>query len=384
MSNVLFTLGLHEIPLGAALLLAVLAGLILLCLLFWRQGRAREEAAQELALRTQEADQRLRDLARIQHETAGRVQSMAEVLSQRQSELARVVAERLDVTSHRLNQSMAHASNATHESLTRIAERLVMVEAAERSLSDLSAQVLSLRETLSNKQARGAFGQGRMEAIIADGLPKGSYAFQHTLSNGKRPDCAIFLPGDARPLVIDAKFPLESITQFREARTADARKAAATRLRTDLMKHVNDVAARYLLAGETQDIALIFVPSESVYADIQEHMDAVVQAAFRARVILVSPSLMMLAVQLVQAIARDARMREEADRIRTEVGALIEDVSRLRERVNDLGRHFSQAGDDLAKLTISADKISRRGARLQNLEFEETRGETHSGNTVPL
>lgn len=381
MSDVLFNLGEYPVSPGMAAAVAGLVMLALLCLILWRQGRMREMAAMELALRTQEADQRLRDLARIQHETAGRVQSMAEVLSQRQSELARVVAERLDHTSHRLNQSMANASSSTHESLTRIAERLMMVEAAERSLSDLSAQVLSLRETLSNKQARGAFGQARMEAIIADGLPKGSYAFQHTLSNGKRPDCAIFLPGDPRPLIIDAKFPLESVTQFREARTAEARKAAATRLRTDLMKHVNDVATRYLLAGETQDIALIFVPSESVYADIQEHMDAVVQAAFRARVILVSPSLMMLAVQLVQAIARDARMREEADRIRTEVGALIEDVARLRERVNDLGRHFSQAGDDLAKLTISADKISRRGARLQQLEFGEAPEQTHSGNS---
>ncbi len=373
MSDELFTIGGYPFALGEALLLVVAVALGILALVLWRQGRARDDAAMEQALRAQEADQRMRDLARIQHETAGRVQSMAEVLSQRQSELARVVAERLDATSHRLGQTMASASNATHESLTRIAERLVMVEAAERSLSDLSAQVLSLRETLSNKQARGAFGQARMEAIIADALPKGGYAFQHTLSNGKRPDCAIFLPGDPRPLIVDAKFPLESVTLFREARTPEARKAGATRLRADLMKHVNDVASRYLLAGETQDIALIFIPSESVHAEIHEHMDSVIQAAFRARIVLVSPSLLMLAVQLAQAIARDARMQEEAHRIRTEVGALVEDVSRLRERVVDLGRHFGQAGDDLAKLTISADKIARRGARLQQLEFEDTR-----------
>ncbi|MGE4373335.1 MAG: DNA recombination protein RmuC [Xanthobacter sp.] len=372
MSDVLFTMAGHGFSLVETLALAGLVLVAILGLALWRQGRARADATLEMALRAQEADQRMRDLARIQHETAGRVQSMAEVLSQRQSELARVVADRLDDTSHRLGQTMANASHATHESLTRIAERLVMVEAAERSLSDLSAQVLNLRETLSNKQARGAFGQARMEAIISDGLPKTAFAFQYTLSNGRRPDCVIFLPGDSRPLVIDAKFPLESVTQFREARNAEARKAAATRLRNDLMKHVNDVSQRYLLAGETQDIALIFVPSESVYADIQEHMDAVVQAAFRTRVVLVSPTLLMLAVQLVQAISRDARMREEADRIRAEVGALVDDVARLRERVNDLSRHFGQAGDDLAKLTISADKISRRGARLEQLEFGDS------------
>ncbi len=315
-------------------------------------------------------EQRVRDLVRIQAETAGRVQSMTEVISQRQSELARAVAERLDSTSYRLGESMNASARATHESLTRLAERLMMVEAAEKSLADLSSQVLSLRQTLSNKQARGAFGQARMEAIVSDGLPKDSFAFQYTLSGGRRPDCAVFLPGDPLPLLIDAKFPLESVTAFREATSAAMKEYAAERLRADLMKHVNDVADRYLVPGETQDIALIFVPSESVYGDIHEHFDAVIQEAFRARVVLVSPSLLMLAIQVVQAIAKDARMREQADLIRAEVGALVQDVTRLRERVGDLGKHFAQAGDDVAKVLVSADKIAKRGMRLEQLEFE--------------
>jgi DNA recombination protein RmuC len=245
-----------------------------------------------------------------------------------------------------------------------------MVETAERTLGDLSAQVVSLRETLANKQARGAFGQARMEAIVSDGLPRGSFAFQYTLSNGKRPDCAIFLPGDARPLLIDSKFPLEAVTAFREAPSAEHRKAAGQRLRNDLLKHVYDVAGRYFIPGETQDVALIFVPSESVYAEISEHFDGVVQEAYRQRVVLVSPSLLMLAVQVVQAIAKDARMREEADRVRAEVGALVEDVSRLRERVGDLAKHFAQVGDDVQRVIISADKIARRGLRLEQLDFD--------------
>lgn len=372
MTDALFTLAGYKVPVAEVLAAAVAAGGLLLVAVavgLWRAANARAVRAAEEALRAQEFDRRMRDLARIQHETAGRVQSLAEVLSQRQSELARAVAERLDATSHRIGESMSASARATHESLTRIAERLVMVEQAERSLSDLSAQVVSLRDTLANKQARGAFGQARMEALISDGLPRDSFAFQHTLSNGRRPDCAIFLPGDARPLVIDAKFPLESVTLFREAPSAEARKAAAARLKADLMKHVTDVAERYLLPGETQDIALIFVPSESVYGEIQEHFDAVVQAAFRARIVLVSPSLLMLAVQLVQAIAKDARMRAEADRIRAEVGALVDDVARLRERVGELSRHFGQVGDDVAKVLISADKIAKRGMRLEQLEF---------------
>ncbi|MCL8380642.1 DNA recombination protein RmuC [Xanthobacter aminoxidans] len=373
MPVVLFTFGgrpftVAEAAAVAAAVLALLLFLVLVTLV--RQSRARAAAVAEEALRRDEMDRRLRELVRVQSETAGRVQSMTEILAQRQSELARAVSDRLDQTSHRLGETLSTAARATHESLTRIAERLVMVETAERTLGDLSAQVVSLRETLANKQARGAFGQARMEAIVSDGLPRGSFAFQYTLSNGKRPDCAIFLPGDARPLLIDSKFPLEAVTAFREAPSAEHRKAAGQRLRNDLLKHVYDVAERYFIPGETQDVALIFVPSESVYAEISEHFDGVVQEAYRQRVVLVSPSLLMLAVQVVQAIAKDARMREEADRVRAEVGALVEDVSRLRERVGDLAKHFAQVGDDVQRVIISADKIARRGLRLEQLDFD--------------
>lgn len=374
MPVVLFTLAGRAVTLAEAV--AVGAGLLALLIFLSvvglvRQARGRAAAVAAEAERREEMDRRLRELARIQAETAGRVQSMTELLAQRQSELARAVSERLDSTSHRLGETLSTAARATHESLTRIAERLVMVEAAERSLADLSSQVVSLRETLANKQARGAFGQARMEAIVADGLPSGSFAFQYTLANGRRPDCAIFLPGDPRPLLVDSKFPLESVTAFREAPAPELRRAAGQRLRNDLLKHVHDVAERYLVPGETQDVALIFVPSESVYAEIGEHFDAVVQEAYRLRVVLVSPSLLMLAVQVVQAIAKDARMREEADRVRAEVTALVADVTRLRERAGDLAKHFAQAGDDVGRLLVSADKIARRGLRLEQLDFAD-------------
>lgn len=382
MPDVLFTLAGRAVTLAEAA--AVAAGLLALLVFLSvvslvRQSRVRAAMVTEEGQRREEMDRRLRELMRIQAETAGRVQSMTEVIAQRQSELARAVSERLDATSHRLGETLTTAARATHENLTRIAERLVMVEQAERSLSDLSSQVVALRETLANKQARGAFGQARMEAIVADGLPRGSFAFQYTLSNGRRPDCAIFLPGDPRPLLVDSKFPLEAVTAFREAPSPEARKAAGQRLRNDLLKHVYDVAERYLLQGETQDVALIFVPSESVYAEICEHFDGVVQEAYRLRVVLVSPSLLMLAVQVVQAIAKDARMREEADRVRVEVAALVDDVTRLRERVGDLAKHFAQVSDDVGRVLVSADKIARRGLRLEQLDFDDTPGAPAGG-----
>jgi DNA recombination protein RmuC len=214
-----------------------------------------------------------------------------------------------------------------------------------------------------------------MEAIVTDGLPKDAFAFQYTLSNGKRPDCAIFLPGDERPLIIDAKFPLEAITAFREARTDDERKTATQRLRQDIQKHVSDIEERYFLPGETQDMALMFVPSESVYADLHEHFDDLVQKAFRSRVLLVSPSLLMMAVQVLQAIVKDARMREAAEQIRAEVGKLMDDVHRLRDRAHNLQKHFAQASDDVGQVLISAEKVAKRGAQIEALELDEGPGE---------
>lgn len=385
MDQVLFVAGAYSVTLAQAIAgAAALAFALLLAVLVSVSRSAKQRAieADEQGRRAGDLEERLIQLARTQAETTGRVQSMTEVLAQRQGELARAVAERLDASSHRMGESLARASEATHENLTKLNERLALVDQARASLGELSGQVMSLRETLSNKQARGAFGEGRLQAIVADGLPRDSFSFQYTLVSGRRADCAIFLPGDRRPLLVDSKFPLEAVTAFREAPSPEMRKQAETRLKTDVGKHITDISDRYLVSGETQDIALMFVPSESVYAELHEHFDETIQRAFRARVIIVSPSLLMLAVQVVQAISKDARMREQADLIRAECGALVADVSRLRERIGNLGKHFGQVGEDVAQALISADKVARRGSRIEQLEFE---GEPISvADAIPL
>ena len=217
-----------------------------------------------------------------------------------------------------------------------------MIDSAQKNITDLASQVTSLQSVLANKQSRGAFGQARMEMIIQDGLPKDCYEFQATLTNKARPDCVVHLP-DGPPLVIDAKFPLEAVTAFREAKSDDDRKLATARVRADIAKHVGDIADKYLIPGETQDMALMFVPSESIYAELYDGFDDIFQKAYRAKVIIVSPSLLMLAIQVIQQIRRDARMREAAGKILIEVGLLIADVSRLRDRVENLDKHFGQA-----------------------------------------
>ena len=348
-------------PLAAAVVI-VLAGLALLAALVVVAVRALRRHDAEAA------DKQLVELARLQAETAVRIEGMRDLLAGRQAELHRAVNERLDSVSHHLNQSMTTSRQHTVESLQKLNERLVVIDTAQRNITDLASQVTSLQGVLTNKQQRGAFGQGRMELIVQDGLPKSCYEFQFTLSNKSRPDCAVFLP-DRRPLVIDAKFPLEAITAFRDAKGEDERKQAAARLRQDLGRHVGSIADKYLIPGETQDLALMFVPSESIYADLHDGFDDVVQKAFRSKVVIVSPSLLMLAIQVVQQIQRNSRMREAADQIHAEVGHLMDDLKRLHERVLKLQQHFGQANEDVRQILISAEKIERRGTRIQEVEF---------------
>ncbi|MEA2954034.1 MAG: recombination protein RmuC [Alphaproteobacteria bacterium] len=319
------------------------------------------------------ADDGMADLARLQAETAVRLQAMGDMLAGRQAELGRAVNERLDAVTQRLGQSMQTSTQQTVESLQKLNERIAVIDSAQKNLTDLTSQVTSLREVFANKQSRGAFGQGRMETIVQDGLPKTCYDFQFTLSNRLRPDCCIHMP-DKRPLVVDAKFPLESVTAYREAKSEDERTLSARQVRSDIGKHVADIAQKYLIPGETQDLALMFVPSESVYAELYDGFDDIFQKAYRAKVVIVSPSLLMLAIQVIQQIQKDARMREAADQIHTEVGHMMKDVRLLGDRVRKLQSHFGQTTEDMKDILTSTGKIEKRGERIREVEFggEET------------
>jgi len=307
-------------------------------------------------------------LTRAQADAAARLEAMIGMLAKGQSQLAHTVNERLDSVSHRLGDSLQKTNLSTTENLQKLAERLAVIDRAQKNITDLATQVTSLQGVLANKQSRGAFGQWRMEAIVQDGLPKGAYAFQHTLANKTRPDCCVFLP-DRRPLVIDAKFPLEGVTAYRDAKSDDQRKAAAARLRADVSKHVADIAEKYLIPGETQEMAFMFVPSESIYAELHDGFDDLVQKAYRARVVVVSPSILMLAIQVVQQVQRDARMREAADQIRDEVARLVKDVCLLGDRVRKLQTHFNQSNEDIRQAVISIDKIEAHGERIRQVEL---------------
>jgi DNA recombination protein RmuC len=287
--------------------------------------------------------------------------------------LTQSIGQRLDAMTGRLGQTMTEQTKSTHESLAKLQERLAVIDTAQNNIQSLAGQVVQLQAILSNKQTRGAFGQSRMEAIIADGLPQGAYEFQATLSNGNRPDCLIRMPNDSPSLVIDAKFPLEAWNAIRAAgeleNPGEQPKIAAQSFRRDIDVHLKAISEKYLISGETQDTAFMFVPSESIFAEIHENFEAIVHKAHRARVVIVSPSLLMLSIQVIQAILKDARMREQAHLIQGEVVRLMEDLGRLDDRVRKLQTHFGQATKDIDDILVSSNKVTKRGQKIEALEF---------------
>jgi DNA recombination protein RmuC len=344
---------------------AVLALLLLaIALIVHMRGRRREATAQEAQLT----------------ELKVRLQTFAEISVSRHGDLARAVNERLDRMTHRVGSDLNETSRKTHESISKLNERLAVIDTAQKNLTDLSTNMVSLQEILANKQARGAFGQMRMETIVQDGLPKGAFTFQATLSNGKRPDCLLHMPNAQAGVVIDAKFPLEGFEAFRTARVAEEKKEAARRVRTDVGRHIDAMAERYFIAGETQDTAILFVPSEAIYADLCEHFSDLVQKAHRARIVICAQNMLMLAVQTMQAILKDVQMREQAHLIQREVTKLMDDMGRLRERVLDLQRHFGQTNQDIEKILTSSDKIAARGRKIEGMEFDEAPAAVEQAN----
>ncbi|WP_457299711.1 DNA recombination protein RmuC [Phyllobacterium sp. P5_D12] len=374
LDQTLFQLGASSVSLGMALLITGVATALIIffaVIAALRSTRMRMVAEIQAEDRARDAEARMGEILKSQSEMQGRMQTMAELFGSRQAELNQSIRERLDGMTSRIGQTMTEQTQSTHENLTKLQERLAVIDTAQNNIQALAGQVVQLQAILANKQTRGAFGQARMEAIIADGLPQGAYEFQATLSNGSRPDCVVRMPNGAPNLVIDAKFPLEAWNAIRESETPDTKKIAAAQFRRDVEIHIRDVAEKYLINGETQDTAFLFVPSESIFAEIHENFEAVIQKAHRSRIVIVSPSLLMLSIQVIQAVLKDVRMREQAHLIQGEVIRLMEDVVRLDDRVRRLQTHFGQANKDIDDILVSSSKVTKRGQKIEALEFAE-------------
>ncbi|MEZ5666167.1 MAG: DNA recombination protein RmuC [Alphaproteobacteria bacterium] len=312
------------------------------------------------------------------HGATAQAQLAARLQAQERA-LATTVEQRLAELSRRMAETLDKSSTRTTDSLTDLQKRLAVIDAAQQKISDLSTQMVSLQDILSNKQARGAFGEVQLRDLIAGALPADAYAFQARVGDGRIADCLLTLPNPPGNLAIDAKFPLEGYYALRDAGDDAARKAAVAGFRQSVRKHLADIAEKYIVAGETADAALMFVPSEAVYAEIHASLPDVVQESYRRRVFMTSPTTLWATLNTLRAVVRDVRLREHAHLLRAELQKLLDDVGRIDNRVGSLERHFDQAQKDVAQLRVSADKVARRGEKLRDLEFDGSEGADSDG-----
>ena len=354
------------------------AGLIvlLLLLLSLRAVSRLTKAAEPLSYQMNALGQRVQALGEGQERLAGGLHHVSEAQAKQQTSMLQLMEKRLADVQLQMNENLQGSARRTAHSLGELQQRLTAIDKAQENITKLSGDVLSLQDILSNKQTRGAFGEIQLNDIVSKALPSDSYTLQATLSNGRRADCLIHLPNPPGPIVIDSKFPLEPYEALRNATTDWELNEAARQLRTAVKKHIKDISEKYIIEGETADGALMFLPSEAVYAELHANFSELVREGFSARVWIVSPTTCMATLNTMRAILKDARMREQAGAIRRELGLLYQDVDRLGTRVENLDRHFAQAAKDVTEIKISADKASKRARRLDNFDFEEIKSDT--------
>jgi DNA recombination protein RmuC len=373
----MITIGDYTFSLGDPLVLAVLAGvalgLLVLILLFMavlRAGRS-ERMITPLAQALEHVGGRVQALSDGQQSLAGGLTAVSEAHAASQSNMLKLMEARLAEVSNKMNENLTGSATRTARSLGELQQRLETIDKAQANIEKLSGNVLSLQDILSNKQTRGAFGEIQLKDIVGKALPSDAYAWQATLSNGRRADCLIHLPNPPGPIAIDAKFPLEAYEQLRKASSDWELNEAAKALRVAVKGHIKAISEKYIIEGETADGALMFLPSEAVYAELHANFPELVREGFAARVWIVSPTTCMATLHTMRAILKDARMREQAGAIRKALKQLHRDVEIVGERAAKLETHFNQARADIEGLGVAAERAGKRAARLDNFDFEE-------------
>lgn len=347
---------------------------VLVLVMLWLSLRASSRSAklvEPLALQLNVLGQRVQDLGAGQERLTGGLHHVSDAQTKSQNGMMQMLEQRLAQVQQQMTENLQGSSRRTAHSLGELQQRLMAIDKAQDNITKLSGDVLSLQDILSNKQTRGAFGEIQLNDIVTKALPSDSYTLQATLSNGRRADCLIHLPNPPGPIAIDSKFPLEAYEALRAAQNDRDLAEAAKLMRQAVKKHIRDISEKYIIEGETADGALMFLPSEAVYAELHANFSDLVREGFSARVWIVSPTTCMATLNTMRAILKDARMREQAGAIRKELGLLYQDVDRLGTRVENLDRHFSQAAKDISEIKISADKAGRRARRLDAFDFEE-------------
>ena len=347
----------------------------------------RESLAHSLVRHREAFDERQLETMRQQQETLqsgmGEVRKqVGEALNQHANDLGKRVQgltestdQRLKEISGQVEKRLNEGFEKTTETFTQVLTHLTRIDEAQKKITELSSNVVSLQEVLSDKRSRGAFGEVQLSALVRNVMPESGFALQHTLSNGKRADCVLFLPDPTGNVAIDAKFPLESYQRMLDDSLAESdRQQAQRQFRADIKKHMDDIAARYIIPGETSDGAVMFIPAEAVFAEIHAHFPELVEEAFRKRVWLVSPTTMMAILTTARAVLKDAATREQVHIIQDHLRALSKDFGRFKTRMDNLAKHIGQAHQDVSDVNISARKISSRFEKIEKVELEEEQG----------
>ena len=344
--------------------------MVLLLMVARAAGRAAQATA-PLTNQMEYLNQRVQTIGDGQQQLAGGLTQVSEAQAAQQNNMLKLMEARLAAVQEQMTLNLTTSAKTTANSLGELQQRLVTIDKAQDTIQKLSGDVLSLQDILANKQTRGAFGEIQLQEIVSKALPSDAYTWQATLPNGKRADCLIHLPNPPGPIVIDSKFPLEAYEALRNATTELDTKDAIKFMRTSVKAHIKAISEKYILEGTTADGAIMFLPSEAVYAELHSNFPELIREGFEARVWIVSPTTCMATLNTMRAILKDARMREQAGAIRTALRQLHRDVELVVDRVDKLNTHFNQARKDIEGISTAAERAGKRAHKLDNFDFEE-------------
>lgn len=293
-------------------------------------------------------------------------------LTKRVEGLTESTDKRLQEISGQVDKRLSEGFEKTTETFTQVLTHLTRIDEAQKKITELSSNVVSLQEVLADKRSRGAFGEVQLNALVRNLMPENSFALQYPLKDGKRVDCMLFLPEPTGHVAVDAKFPLESFRRMTDLQLSGSeREKAGNQFRQDIRKHIGDIADKYIVPGETSDGAVMFIPAEAVFAEIHAHYPDLVEEANRRRVWMVSPTTMMAILTTARAVLKDAATREQVHIIQQHLGALSKDFGRFQDRMAKLAKHIRLAHKDVEDVDISARKISSRFEKIEKVELEE-------------
>lgn len=355
---------------------------IVLVLVYLIQNWLKKQDSQQQAIRTRFDEHQMKSLkmiqdslqrgmAEVREQVNGTIKLQSDQLGTNFDRLTKEVNTRLKEISGEVDKQLTKGFEKTTQTFTDVVKRLTIIDEAQKKISELSGNVITLKEILVDKKSRGAFGEVQLSSLIRNMIPENHFSMQHTLSNGKRPDCFLLLPDPTGNLAIDAKFPLET---FRKITGSDLngseRTQAEQQFRIDIKHHIKAISDKYIIPGETADGAIMFIPAESIFAEIHANFPELIDTAHKARVWMVSPTTLMAVLTTARAVLKDEATRKQVHIIQEHLVALGKDFERFQKRMDNLSKHITQAHEDVESVHISSQKITNRFMKIEKVEIE--------------